>query len=212
MKILRKNFDRNYFENFAYRSKTGSQRNLNRIKEIFHYHHSGKLLDVGCGLGGFLQDARQYFEVSGCDLSAYAVEYLRPEFGEHVWKQDIEQEALTSNDYDVIAAFNLLEHLPSPRKAIQRIYPALSERGIFIGSVPNRTPLIGSLHTLLTNFFDRTHCSTYSPRVWRKAFRKTGFERIHFFGEVVIGGNFCFYIHHRLWPRLALNLMFVCEK
>ena len=212
MKIFRTKFDRSYFDNFAYRSRGNSQRNQNRLREILRYHRQGKLLEVGCGLGSFLKLAHRHFEVFGIDISAYAIDLLRPKYGEHVRQMDLERDKLTVEKYEVVAAFNVFEHLFQPEIAIQQVYQSLSDKGILFGSVPNNTPLIGWLHTGLTNFFDRTHRSTYPPGRWRQLFRETGFQKIQFFGEMVLGGNYSFYIRNILWSRFSFNLMFVCEK
>lgn len=176
------------------------------------YRRQGRLLEVGCGLGCFLNLARRQFEVFGIDISEYAIDMLRPKFGEYVRKKDLEKDRLTAGKYEVIAAYNIFEHLVRPEIALEHVYRGLTDDGILFGSVPNNTPLIGRLHTRLTNFFDKTHRSTYPPGRWRRLFQETGFQKIHFFGEVVLGGNICFYVRNRLWPRFSLNLMFICEK
>lgn len=176
------------------------------------YHKQGRLLEVGCGLGGFLNLAQQHFEVFGIDISAYAIERLRPKYGEHVSRMDLERDQLAVGQFDVVAAFNILEHLFRPEIALEQIYQNLADNGILFGSVPNNTPLIGWLHTGLTNFFDRTHISTYPPTRWRQLFREMGFRKIQFFGEIVLGGNFCIYVRNTMWSRISLNLMFICEK
>jgi len=212
MKIFRTKFDRSYFKNFAYRSGHNTQRNQNRLKEILRYRRHGKLLEVGCGLGDFLRPAQKHFEVFGIDISSYAIDLLRPKYGEHVRQLDLERNKLAIEKYEVVAAFNVFEHLSRPEIALNQVYQSLSGKGILVGSVPNNTPLIGWLHTMLTNFFDRTHRSTYPPDRWRKLFRETGFQKVRFFGELVLGGNYCVYVRNHLWSRFSLNFTFVCEK
>jgi hypothetical protein len=47
---------------------------------------------------------------------------------------------------------------------------------------------------------------------WRKAFSKAGLGDTHFFGEIMLDGVLCKYIDTRLWPHIALNMMFVARK
>src|SRR5262245_62854838 len=43
-----------------------------------HYRKSGRLLDVGCGLGSFMTLAHEHgFDVCGVDVSPHAVEHVR---------------------------------------------------------------------------------------------------------------------------------------
>jgi len=47
------------------------------LKVIRGFRQSGTLLDIGCALGLFLQQARQFYRCSGCDVSHYAIEQAR---------------------------------------------------------------------------------------------------------------------------------------
>jgi len=86
------------------------------------------------------------------------------------------------------------------------------EDGILIGSVPNNFGIIGGLVTALSNIFDKTHCSTYSPNIWYEYFTEVGFSEVSFFGEVTLGRNRSFYVKRKFWKFVSFNLMFVCER
>jgi 2-polyprenyl-3-methyl-5-hydroxy-6-metoxy-1,4-benzoquinol methylase len=212
MSVLRKQYDRDYYEALPHREIPNSQRNRNRFQEILAHKQEGKLLEIGCGKGQFLKLAARHFDVEGIDISKYAIAFIKPFLGKKVKRGNIEEENLTSEHYDVIVVFNVLEHLRRPGKVINKMYHALTKGGIAIGSVPHNSGLIGRVHTAITNLFDRTHCSTYPPHRWRALFRETGFRKIHFFGEVMLGKNLSVYIRHRFWKYVSLNLMFVCKK
>ena len=212
MRIIKTKYDENYFENLFYRGSSNSQRNKNRIREILEYKINGALLEVGCGKGNFLKEAEKYFDVTGFDVSNYAINEAKKMLGNKVSVENIEQTDLRPNHYDVIVAFNLLEHLKNPNNAIKKIYGALKNGGILIGSVPNNYGVVGGLATLLFNAIDKTHCSTYSPHIWNKYFLKHGFKDILFFGEIATGINNNFYVKNIFWKFLSFNLMFVCKK
>jgi 2-polyprenyl-3-methyl-5-hydroxy-6-metoxy-1,4-benzoquinol methylase len=210
--MRRKQYDRDYYETLVYRGIPHSQRNRNRLQEILAHKQGGKLLEIGCGKGEFLKLAEGYFDVEGMDISKHAIASLKCFFGEKVTGGNVEEKNLASDHYDVIVAFNVLEHLKQPNKVVGKIYHGLTKGGIAIGSVPHNSGLIGRVHTAITNLFDRTHCSTYPPHHWRASFRETGFRKIHFLGEVMLGRNFSIYIRNRFWRHVSFNLMFLCQK
>ena len=187
-------------------------RNENRLREILAHRPGGRLLEIGCGKGAFLRLAERCFDVFGIDVSRYAVGCLRPHLGARVRVGDVEQEELDADSYDVIAAFNVLEHLKEPGAVIDRMYRGLREQGILIGSVPNKSGPVGRVHTAFANLIDTTHCSTYPPQRWRALFREAGFARVRFFGEVMLGRKWSVYVHNRLWSYISFNLMFVCQR
>jgi 2-polyprenyl-3-methyl-5-hydroxy-6-metoxy-1,4-benzoquinol methylase len=168
--LFRTRYSKDYFESFLFRQASGSQRNQKRLAEILPYHHRGRLLEVGCGMGKFLELAGRHFDVEGMDVSDYAVRHLSQELGLPARRDNIEQAMLPSNNYHVIAIYNVLEHLHNPGVALAKIFAALLPGGITAGSFPNNYGLIGGASTVVSNIFDRTHISTFAPDRWRQLF------------------------------------------
>lgn len=207
--MLRSSYNRAYFESVLFRTKATSQRSRKRLGLILAARPSGELLEIGCGKGHLLQLASPHFTISGLELSEEAAHGLDPSFRERITIADVESYALPPAQYDVILAFNVLEHLRDPAGVLRRIAQALKPGGVLVGSVPLNHSLVGRLHTALTNVFDRTHCSTLRLGEWRREFAAAGFVRQDLFGEIQTGPNHAAYIRNALWPHLGLNLMFV---
>jgi SAM-dependent methyltransferase len=146
------------------------------------------------------------------DVSTYAIQSLKPHFGERVRRFNVEQHPLPREQYDVIAVYNILEHLQQPHKVAARLFAALRPGGLLIGSVPYNAGVVGRAVTHIGNFFDRTHVSTFTPPVWDRIFRHAGFAPLDLFGEVTIGRNRCRYLRGQAWPHLSFNLMFAWQK
>ena len=212
MSLESKHYGRNYYEGIFARSSHNSQRNRNRLEVILRNKREGKLLEIGCGKGEFLQLAAEHFQVEGIDISEYAVDSSNYLLNGRVRKEDIEYSRLRANTYNVVAAFNVLEHLSKPGQSIHNIYNALENEGFFIGSVPYNATPIGKAYTALTHIFDPTHCSTYPPHRWDFLFKKIGFKKISYFGEILLGKNLNAYLENRYWNFLSLNMMFLCVK
>lgn len=212
MRLIKQRFDESYHENPLYREMENSQRNRARLELIRENTDSGRLLEIGCGKGGFLRLAEAHFDVEGVDISDYAIESSRAHFGSRVRVANIVEDDLPAASYDVIAVFNILEHLRMPGPVIEKLAAALKPGGLLVGSVPNNNSLVGGVVTQIGNFFDRTHVATYTPEKWRALFQAGGFQQIRFLGEVTVGRNRCIYLKGPLWPHLSFNLMFLCKK
>lgn len=205
-------YDKSYFTR-VFREKPSSQRQKQRYRFLHQVKQRGKLLEVGCGEGHFLNLARQDFTVSGIDISSYAVtlaqKHIHPSA---ITLADIEKYTFDIRAYDVIAVFNILEHLKNPRQTIVRLAESLKSNGIIIGSVPNNSGVVGQVATRVSNIIDRTHISTLTFSDWQKIFHQTGLRIKNEFGEIPFGMNFSVYITFPWWRLVSFNYVFVWQK
>lgn len=108
----------------------------------------GRLLDVGCGEGGFLEAARgRGFDVAGLDLDAGNVEAARGRGlpVEHTLLLDgagALASSLRGRRYDWVTAFEVLEHQADPLAFLGAARGLLAPGGALCGSVPNRDRLL----------------------------------------------------------------------
>lgn len=85
---------------------------------------SGRLLDIGCAGGVFLNEARDRgFDVSGIELNASMAAHARRTYHVRVLNDRIEDVAASRwlHHFDVITLLDCLEHVPQPRKAMRKI-------------------------------------------------------------------------------------------
>lgn len=147
-----------------------------KLKLIYSLKPSGRLLEIGCGDGRFLKKLQDNYSVAGFDISPSAINHASGLIKNKYLKVlDIEKESIIGK-YDIILAFDLLEHLKDPKKAILKIRKALNKDGIFILSVPNNYGFYGRLSTKLFNFIDKTHVSAYERKSWIKMLEDSGFS------------------------------------
>src|SRR3989344_2771398 len=93
-----------------------------RIARIMELKKSGKLLEVGCSFGYFLETAKKRgFDVYGVELSKKAASIGRRKYGlKNVYSKDL-QKFNPRLKFDVVAMYHTLEHLPDPKKSILHI-------------------------------------------------------------------------------------------
>jgi SAM-dependent methyltransferase len=116
-------------------------RRLVRLKKYVQAPNGKKILDIGCALGHFLKECeKEGFDTFGIDISKYAIERAKVLASKSkFYNLDVECEDLPfpSRSFDVVTAFDLLEHLKVPRKLMYEVNRVLVEKGIFYMTTPN---------------------------------------------------------------------------
>ena len=91
---------------------------------------SGRLLDVGCGHGLLLDEARaRGYETIGLELSRAAATHARDRLGLDVRATSLEEAELDPGSLDAIVLADVLEHLDDPPAAIERCRKLLADGG-----------------------------------------------------------------------------------
>jgi SAM-dependent methyltransferase len=95
----------------------------------------GAVLDIGCAAGFFLDEARkQGWSVTGCELSEYAQQHAEQELGLGVARASFLDASFApaSGSFDVATMFNVLEHLPDPKKVERKLFEVVSPGGYLV--------------------------------------------------------------------------------
>ena len=191
--IWDKNNHKLYHYNMQYYKYLGYIRNFNIrkmwVEGIVRYIEtfSGiklrgkKVLECGCGIGHSIPLLLKRFEeIYLLDISEDAIRFIENNILNNLTKVDKEkvyllvhdiQGSLKIRDFDVVFCFAVLEHLPTPEKAIANIRSILAEKGVsvFTTCSPNS----------IFKYKDPTHINEKSGNEWYKIFRK-------YFAEVQI--------------------------
>lgn len=101
----------------------------------------GKLLDVGCGYGTFLNSAKNLgFEVWGIDISESLIRAAKKFYHlENIFPLTLDKFIVNYKPplFDVITLFEVFEHLTNPHEIICLIKKILKKNGYLVLTVPN---------------------------------------------------------------------------
>lgn len=110
------------------------------------YAPRGRLLDVGCGHGLLLDEARRRgYVVNGIELSEDAARYARGRLDLPVREIPIEHRSLDRERFDAILLIDVLEHLDDPRRSLRRCMELLAPGGALLVATPDPSAPIARL-------------------------------------------------------------------
>ena len=162
-----------------------------------------RLLDVGCGYGGFVSLMRDRgWDAEGVDPSPTTVAVASAK-GIPVRLGTLDEFSRLGTAYRAITMFYVLEHLFDPMSALRKVFTLLEPGGVLLVRVPDTTPVVRLLSPfgLGDGLYDPPfHLFDFPPRVLTMMLAEAGFGKIRTFP----GRNT---IPPRLVPRLA-TMMF----
>ncbi len=108
------------------------------LEYLERYRDTGRLLDVGCGLGFYLSEAkRRGWHAEGVDVSPFTREYAAEAFGLEVHIGELNSLDLPQESYDGISLWDTLEHVQSPSALLREVHRLLRPNGLLLLSTPN---------------------------------------------------------------------------
>ncbi|MDO8609262.1 MAG: class I SAM-dependent methyltransferase [bacterium] len=149
-----------------------------KIKQLKKHKQKGTLLEIGCALGTFMNIAKNAgYHVSGIDISPYSALYCRK--NNLRAKTGNIQTISKDKKYDIITAFDVLEHEINPIKTTLTIHQLLKIQGLFICSVPNYDSLTRYiLRNKWFGFYDKEHLFYFNKNTLHTLLKKFGFSKI----------------------------------
>ncbi|MDP2035798.1 MAG: glycosyltransferase, partial [Ignavibacteria bacterium] len=149
------------------------------IKEILQFTKpKGNILDIGCGWGAFLDNAQTYgFTPRGIEITKKGADFAKTKLHINATSDQFLDTQLEKGSFNVITLNHVLEHLPEPKMAVEKIFDLLIPGGLFCGIVPNVESLcsffMGDSWEWLDPFYHYVH---YSPATIKKHLEDTGFR------------------------------------
>ncbi len=107
---------------------------------VFLSGKSGRLLDVGCGLGFFVKACEKWpqWEAFGCEISTQAADFAREKLGlKNINAGLVEEAGYEPASFDIITLWDVIEHLADPDSFLKHLHSLLKEGGILFIHTPN---------------------------------------------------------------------------
>jgi SAM-dependent methyltransferase len=150
---------------------------------------TGRLLEMGSGLGHLLALLGDRYQCVGIDIAQYAARQTlanAPGSAAMVASAD-RLEAFADRSFDVVIALHLVEHLVNPEGCLRHVNRMLAEGGLFLFATPNPIYALRRLkHVERTPDAiskDPTHINVQPPEVWRGWVEAGGFRILRHFGD-----------------------------
>jgi len=141
------------------------------------YAENGRLLDIGCGGGKFLQSMQHLgWQPEGVEFNESAVQTCR-DSGLKVFHGELSSAAFPDNSFDVVTARHVIEHIPTPVEFVTEIYRILKPGGLMVLMTPNSQAL--GRNWFGTNWYANDvprHLILFAPNNLRLLASKTGFR------------------------------------
>jgi 2-polyprenyl-3-methyl-5-hydroxy-6-metoxy-1,4-benzoquinol methylase len=110
----------------------------NVLKKIRSFIKQGTILDIGCGLGSFLDQARLTgYSVYGVEASSYAVDCCRQNGHTNIQHGLFTGTLYSPETFDCITAFDVFEHVIDPSLFLKDVYRIIKKGGLVVIQVPN---------------------------------------------------------------------------
>jgi SAM-dependent methyltransferase len=147
------------------------------VRALKHRAIGGTLLDVGCGLGFYLEALGQDFNAVGLEWSRPVVEMAR-DLPLTVHEARFPEHPFHAGAFDIVSLQNVLDHLPNPLEALQAARALLKRNGLLALSLVNFGSLAARVYGPGFRLLGPNHLYYFTPRTLSAALDRSGFGSV----------------------------------
>lgn len=142
------------------------------FKRFTDHTRSLDVLEVGCGIGGVIGSLRQFpnLKLTGSEIYIHGLRYARARLPDVEFIQMDATKIPFRNAFDVVGAFDVLEHIPDDELAMAQVALAVRPGGLFVVTVPQYPWLWSRLDELVH------HKRRYTRQELTDKLARAGFE------------------------------------
>ena len=178
-------YQRNYFFGEEYvnyiEDKATLQKNFaKRIHTLKQFSSGGRLLEIGCAYGFFLELAGNSWTAEGCDISKDAIRVARSS-GLKVTLGDFARLPSRRKSYDVVCMWDTIEHLARPDLYVEKAASLLRDGGVLsltTGDIGSSMARVRKSRWRLIH--PPTHLYYFDRRTITTLLGRHGLEVVHF--------------------------------
>lgn len=144
----------------------------------------GRVLDIGCALGFFLDMARaEGWETVGIELSEFGAQWARDKLGLDVHTGSLLDVHLPKSSFDVVTLWATIEHLADPINTLREAHRVLKPDGLILITTGEVEGILDKLSTGLCPWYEPPgHLYYFSTRTLRAMLQEAGFRTLHMQG------------------------------
>jgi 2-polyprenyl-3-methyl-5-hydroxy-6-metoxy-1,4-benzoquinol methylase len=186
-------YDETYYEDPAaegyggYAAAEDRKRDHNRtlLAELERRIPAGRLLEVGCAYGFFLDEARHRgWEVQGLEPSAHAAAEASRRLGIEIPTTPLTEINVAPQSVDAVVMWDVIEHLPDPRETLRKAAALLRPGGVVALSTGDVGSSAARLHGVNWSLMTPPwHQYYFSRTTLRRMLETTGFENVALSGD-----------------------------
>lgn len=137
----------------------------------------GRILDVGTAGGSFLHVAKgRGWEVDGCEPNKWMAEWSKEHYGLDITAGTIFDMTLEDASFDVVTLWDVLEHVPDPRKTLEECRRVLKPGGLLIVNYPDVGSAVSRMMGRKWVFLLSIHLYYYTVHTIKDILGQTGFK------------------------------------
>lgn len=161
-----------------------TQRRYKELLRFFSsYRREKRLLEVGCGRGYFLEEARsEGWEALGTEFSAEASLVARSK-GLEVSLGELSHSPFSPGTFDVVVLIEVLEHMEEPLEEMGAAFRLLRPGGLLYLTTPNFNSLTRQLLGKKWRIFHAEHRFYFTPLMLDTVLKRIGFKRLSLFSK-----------------------------
>lgn len=146
-------------------------------KKIERHASGGRILDVGCATGLFLECAGRNWERYGLDISRYASRIAKNRLGQTIETRQLSDAPWENSFFDLITMWDVLDHLSDPLGNLAKCYQLLNKQGVLIFNVGDiSAPFAKMCGQKWYIIIPPTHLYFFNKRTITAMLNKAGFE------------------------------------
>lgn len=177
------------------------------LDEFDKYRTTGNILDMGCGQGDFLVEAKKRnWNVYGSEYSEAAVKLCKSR-GINMYQGDLSQNIFNGITFDVITSFEVIEHINNPQDMMSIVEYKLKDKGLFYCTTPNFNALLRYLEKdKFKMIVYPEHISFYTKKSLSHLGNKYNFKALKFLTTGVDIGRFITAIKSKKDSKETVNI------
>lgn len=171
-----------------------------RCRFVTRYKRTGRLLDIGCAMGGFLLGMRGQggWTVAGVEVNRAVAAAAQQQHGLDIFAGTLEEAAYPDASFDAVTMWDVLEHVHDPGQTLAEIHRILRTDGIVVIRVPNLASWDAALFGATWAGLDAPrHLYIFTPETLSAFLTKAGFQVLEH--SCAIGSYMTFVLSMRFW-------------